>query len=386
MTKISFAKSDGNTRFSQAQHCIFVRGVLLILVDLTFLEVEDMPEFVTKRECRVGNTLHGEVGIKTVRISGKEPGLLLGLVSGIHGDEFSSIVGLRRFLYKLIHHYRQDQVRGEILAIPLANPLALMQRTHGFHLNLVAGGTYENLQDYFPGDAEGTLGERMARTIFNILTKETPTCVIDIHCAPSRSDPHIVIDSVPMSPSVSRMVWKVAESFGLGVVYDFGDEQYKKMGMQHSLSGALVSVGIPALTVEVPGGSVPQNDAAWSACNGLWNVVSDEGLGIVPGHPVYADHESKSRLGVGKFQLLPGPRANAAGIFEPTACALGSLATGRQGEMLREGEIIGEIWDGYGDMVEEIRAPQECMVAYIIDTAPVSSGDELFCLLVPKEE
>lgn len=345
-----------------------------------------MPEFVTKREHRFGDTLRGEVGIKTVRVSGKEPAFLLGLVAGIHGDEFSSVVGLHRFLYKLTHHYRQDWMRGEILAILLANPLALEQRRWEFELSPIGDVGSTNLNRCFPGRPDGTIGERLAHTIFNIFAKEIPTCVIDLHCMPSRSVPCIIIDRVPMSPSVSQTVWKVAESFGLGVVYDCGGEQYEAKGLQHSLSGALANVGIPAFTVEVPGGTIPQNDAAWTVCNGLWNVVSEQGLGIVPGCPVYADHESKSRLGVGELQLLPGPRANAAGIFEPTDCALGSLATGRYGNMLREREVIGEIWNGCGDVVEEIRAPQDCLIAYIIDTAPVSSGDELFCLLVPKGE
>lgn len=343
-----------------------------------------MPEFVTCYQRSFGSTPRGEMSVKFTLIRGQKPGPMLALVSGVHGDEIPSIIGHRLFLEKLVREYKPEDVAGGIISVLFANPLGLEQGRSVACLSDTSG--HFNLNRCFPGNSRGTIGERLAHAIFDEITGSMPTCGIDLHCMPP-SVPCAIIDRVPMSSSVKAVTWDVASKTGFGVVHDFPAEQYEKSELAGSLSGAMVDVGFPFFTLEVP--NVPNSEAAWAVCHALWDVVSERSLSIVLNQRYeYADalrHGSRLRLGIGKYSLLPGPRANVGGLFEPTVCSLQSLGPMDVGHVIREGEVIGEIYDGFGTLAEEIRAPCDCMIAYVINSAPVLSGDELFWLFVLEE-
>jgi predicted deacylase len=104
------------------------------------------------------------------RIAGTATGPTLGVIGGIHGDEPLGVETVRQFLAGL----ERDDFRGEVIAIPLANPYAFQSLTRNTPLDMT------NLNRVFPGDPDGVLTEQLARVIVEQLV---PHCdvLIDFH-------------------------------------------------------------------------------------------------------------------------------------------------------------------------------------------------------------
>jgi hypothetical protein len=68
----------------------------------------------------VGDTFLGNLTLEFFEISGNNKGVTLGLISGIHGDELSSIGGHLMFLNE-IKCYPPDRFCGRIFSLTFAN-------------------------------------------------------------------------------------------------------------------------------------------------------------------------------------------------------------------------------------------------------------------------
>ena len=94
----------------------------------------------------------GPLGLPLVVVRGALPGPTLGVVAGVHGDEYEGPEALRRFLAGL----DPARLRGTVVATPQANPPAFEagQRTGAVdHLDLNRA---------FPGRPDGFLTQRIA--------------------------------------------------------------------------------------------------------------------------------------------------------------------------------------------------------------------------------
>lgn len=330
----------------------------------------------------------GPLTLKFIEIQGELPGPTLVLVSGVHGDEVSSVGGLRVFLDHFLTNNSGAPMVGKIIALPFANPIALMQRTWGFHLSVVSDvAAHENLNRCFPGDPNGTVGERMASAIFQHVLSLKPDLVVDLHTIPSRSLPCVIIDRIPMADGLKERVWEPAKTFGIGVVHDFPVEQYVKEKLDASLSGAFISAGIPAFTVEVPGGPVSQHESEEILKYGLWNIASFA-LGLAPerwcryGFPDWCPraHRSWIILSTDKqYACSPGPRADCAGFFKPIEKLIERSAP------VKKDEMIGEIWDRGFQNATIVKSSVDGYIASFSDVSVVSEGD-LLCWFFVEEK
>jgi uncharacterized protein len=104
------------------------------------------------------------------RLRGTEAGPTLGVIAGIHGDEPLGVETVRQFLGVV----SGPAFRGELIAIPFANPYAFQALTRNTPLDMT------NLNRVFPGDPNGVLTEQLARVIVDELV---PACdaLIDFH-------------------------------------------------------------------------------------------------------------------------------------------------------------------------------------------------------------
>ena len=92
------------------------------------------------------------------------------LLGGNHGDEYEGQVALS----KLAHHLKPEEIRGTIVIIPSLNLPAVMS---GQRLSPIDD---RNLNREFPGDARGSVTQRLAHFVS---TQLVPRCdnVIDLH-------------------------------------------------------------------------------------------------------------------------------------------------------------------------------------------------------------
>ncbi len=320
----------------------------------------------------VGETLSGTLFLTFRIFEGRKPGPTLGVISGVHGSEFSSIGGLKLFLDDL-KKIPVDEFCGRVILLPFANPLALMQGS--WELRMGVGGPGENLNRQFPGDPAGEMGKRLAHVITSFFTKTPPVDLfIDVHAMSFRSLPCVILDRWRGEKSLLDQTRKAAEEFGLGVVHEMPDEETEKVGLNRCSTVAMLERGVSAFTVEVPGGEFSRPESAELVRMGLWNMVRY--LGILPkDRYLFWQDPSRMLVGVGVLGRLPGVRCSRAGFFEPSVEA---------GLWRKKGDIIGKIFDEALDWVEIIRSPAEGLVGTIEDVSIVSSGDELFELWVPE--
>lgn len=102
---------------------------------------------------------------------GVAPGKTALLTAGVHGDEYEGPAAILH-LPKVLH---PENLRGTVIAVPIANPLAFAADSR------TTPGDGLNLARVFPGKANGSITERMAAAIFDIVTGSGVDYLIDLH-------------------------------------------------------------------------------------------------------------------------------------------------------------------------------------------------------------
>lgn len=321
----------------------------------------------------VGETPQGSVDLTFRILSGSKPGPTLGIISGVHGHEVSSISGLQLF-WSEITQIPQDELSGKIVALPLANKLAFSQKTWGFRMG--TSDPDQNLNRQFPGDPKGEMGERIAAATVEFFQRSKPDLIVDLHTMNSRSIPFVIVDRVECSPELQKKLWHYAKNSGLGVIHDLSAIQYAKAGLDGSSTAAFLKLGIPAFTVEVPGLNYANPESEITVRNCLWNIA--RAVGIL-GKERYLFWQDPSRMlvGIGTLSRQSGPRAEQSGFFRPLVGA---------GQWVEKDQTIGEIFEEGLEVIEKVYMPKGGIISNIIEFSSVSTGDELFELMVPEKK
>ena len=107
-----------------------------------------------------------------VELNGPADGPTLTVISGVHGCEYASMAGVRRWLRTL----ESRELRGRVRAVPVLNVTAFAARTP-----FLVPEDGKNLNRSFPGDPAGTLAERLAHDAYTQLIQGSDAYV-DAHC------------------------------------------------------------------------------------------------------------------------------------------------------------------------------------------------------------
>lgn len=343
-------------------------------------------------ERKVGETVAGDLALKVAVVEGRpwpnpwDPNTAVdvkrylptvGIVSGIHGNEVTSIGGLLGFLQEL-EQVPAEHLHGKVVAVPFANPVAIAQGTRC--LGIGREDESENLNRAFSVNPSGSLADAAAEVLVNILKEEGAGLVIDLHTMNMRSLPMVIIDRVKTSETLEKKIWQDADIFGLGVVYDFPAVEYEREGLDASLSARLIKEGIASFTVEVQGGPFSLPEIEETVRQGLWNMVYTKEIvsRMWPGYNYRGwEHRTKTVIGYGIYSRFAGPRAIHAGFFRPLVSA---------GKLVTEGQVIGKIFNTTGSLVESVTSPATGLISDIADTSIVNTGIELFELLVEERK
>ena len=282
-------------------------------------------------------------------VHGADDGPVLALIAGTHGYEYPGITALQRLRKSL----DPSDVSGTIIMVHVANLPSFLGRT--IYYSPVDG---KNLNRMYPGDAEGSLSQRIA----HIVTSEVidrADFLIDLHSGDGNESlrPYVYM---PLTGEtiLDDAAKGLAVAFGLDhIVID----EAPLRSIDDSLytdQTALVR-GIPAITTET--GQMGSNDDYWvdMAESGIWNVLRH--LEMIPG-----DEEINDGITwLTDYQVIQSPHT---GIFR---------AAVRDGYIISKGAKLGVLVDFFGDEIQEIRAPFSGVVNYVIGTPPVSEGEPL---------
>jgi predicted deacylase len=280
-------------------------------------------------------------------IHGREPGPVLALIAGTHGMEYVPIIGLQRLRGTL----DPVSLRGTVIMVHVANMPSFLGRTIYYS---PADG--KNLNRVYPGNAGGTLSERIAHAITTEVI-DRATHVVDLHCGDGNESLRPYSYWITTGdPAVAAEGRAMALAFGLRhIVVD--DARPTDPAASIYTSNTAVTRGKPALTTET--GALAQ--------------VDEESIGLMlQGVAGLLRH-------LGMLEEGPGPvtapvmltrnavlRAAATGIFYPAV---------ERGHTVSAGGLIGRITDFHGRTLEEIVAPFDGEVLYVIGTPPMTTGE-----------
>jgi predicted deacylase len=295
--------------------------------------------------------LGGDAGttIPVTLVHGRRPGPVLALVAGVHGMEYAPILALQRVRASL----DPEALGGTLILVHVANMPSFLGRT--IYYSPVDG---KNLNRVFPGRPDGTLSERVAA----MLTREVierATHVVDLHCGDGNESLRPYTYWITTGrPEVAEAGRRMALAFGLDhIVIDASRPTDPAAAVY--LSNTAITRGKPALTTEV--GALAGTDEASIGRieRGVAGLLRHLGMTSTGPEPLAADRV----VWIGPNEVL---QAGATGIVHPLV---------ERGHTVARGAVLARITDFHGRLLEEVRAPFDGEVLYILGTPPVTRGE-----------
>jgi hypothetical protein len=279
------------------------------------------------------------LNIHVIVVRGVEPGPVVCLNGGIHGDEYSGTEAATR----LARSVDPGALKGTLVVTPIVNHPSFDDMARANHFDGL------NLNRIFPGSPAGRLSERIAHTFLHEVIMKC-TVMLDLHAAGrSRITPLVVAQK-----GYEALVWNLALSTGFDLVWLGGP--WKGTGRI-----AALEAGIPAITIEAGGGLACDENHVAVHLNAVQNVLRH--LGVLPGQPRVAP----------RYRVIEGGMsyARCGGFFHALA---------QPGDDVKAGQVLARITNPYGDTVEEVCAPTEAVVCMMRVVPSVAPGDEI-CIL-----
>ncbi|EWG98681.1 succinylglutamate desuccinylase/aspartoacylase family protein [Halomonas sp. BC04] len=283
---------------------------------------------------------HAPLHIPVEVVHGRQPGPILLVCGGIHGDEINSVEIVRR----LLRSKQIQGLRGTLVAVPIVNVFGFMQHTRYLP-------DRRDLNRCFPGSESGSLGGRVA-ALFREQIVDHASHIIDLHTgAIHRTNlPQIRAQLSPGSETE-----RMANAFGAPVILN---AELREGSLRHYAQNR----GIPVLTYEA--GEALRFDE-WAITPGVRGVLRVmRRLGMLTG-------EHRRRLPPAA-ELANGSswaRAPIDGILRPKV---------RLGARVAKGEVLGKVADPFGNAEEAVISMADGIVIGMSRLPLANEGEALF--------
>lgn len=289
------------------------------------------------------------------------PGPVVWLTACSHGDEVSGIVVIQ----EIFKHIRRHLKRGCIQAFPLMNPLGFESGLR--HITLSG----EDLNRSFPGNANGSLGERIAHRIFDTIMQTQPDLVIDFHNDWIESIPYVLIDHDPGKShrAAYRKAIQIGKHAGMCMIAD--EEE-----LHQSLSFNFLTRDIPALTLELGKPNVVSESNVTYGVEAIWNILAH--LDMIdpratpfryPLPPQYAHNKL--------LRYLDKPYGASTGIIRFLAAP---------GDVVKAGQPLARIVNAFGRRQETMTALRDGIVLGHSDSSVAFPGVPIMAFGVAEGE
>ena len=292
-----------------------------------------------------------------IEVSGTAPGPRLSVIAGVHGCEYASMAAVRRWVPGLAGR----PLRGTVTVVPVVNLPAFRARSA-----FVVPEDGKNLNRCFPGDARGTLAERLADAVFRQVIAGRDA-LVDMHAGDlvEALEPFGMYDGGPAESDARAL----ATGYGLG--YVLRQAPGPGQTVAGSSSAAAAAEGIPAIIAEAGGCGLVEEAAVALHIAGLDGVLRHlemlpppegppEGPeGPAPQAPVYLDR-------------FIWPRTATEGWWQPAV---------RPGQRVTRGQVLGTVstLDG-GTELETVNAAADGVILFLTSSPAVAAGGLLLGL------
>ena len=284
-----------------------------------------------------------------MRVTSDTDGPVVWITACGHGDEVGGIIIVHEIFKKL----RAGLLRGTVHAFPLMNPMGLDTTSRNITISR------EDLNRLFPGNEQGTLGERIAQLIFKNITATRPSLVLDLHNDWIKSMPYIVIDTEPPEGSGDSYEQSVQFSRQAGLCCIRETEALK-----NTLTYTLMQHGIPALTLEMGEPYIVNEENIKYGVQSIWNMLANLGMVAEQDKPFIYPMPPRYREGM-ILNYSDKPYSTQSGIVR-FLVAVGSL--------VKAGQPIARIVNAFGKHLETMRALEDAIVLGHSDSSVVFPG------------
>jgi len=279
--------------------------------------------------------INTSIDVPVLVMNGVDEGATLLILSTQHGIEIQGIEVIHKVMREKIS---PKNLRGAVIGIPVANPLAYMHHMRTSWIdNLDPGGG--GSRSFVRADQpHGNTTERLAYALWNEAWSKADL-VINFHCN-TRPDSLIWQEVNIGNPKTREKIEKMAEAFGVTkMVVDRPTPEDDPP----TIEKLAVNKGVPVLVVELIDGRWISEPSTSVGVKGILNVMKafymidgdfepQEGITIVPGVNRWGSVIRANRGGLIRFFKKPG-------------------------ELIKQGEVLAEIYDLYGDVIESIKMP-----------------------------
>ena len=294
--------------------------------------------------------------VPVIDITGAADGPQLTVISGVHGCEYASMAGVRRWAAAL----DPASLRGRVRVVPVLNITGFRARAP-----FVVPEDGKNLNRCFPGNPDGTLAERLAHAAFTEFIQGADG-LVDAHCGDmvEALEPFAMYEAGPAEGRAKAL----AEAYGLG--YVMRQEAGPDRAVGGTTSAAAAAIGVAAITAEAGGCGLVEEDMVALHVRGLGRVLTAMGMADADanGAPAGAG-EPRAAEYLGRFLWL---RCAQEGWWEPAVVA---------GEKVAEGQLLGRVHSIDGaESLEEIRSPADGVMIFLTSSPAVAADGLLLGL------
>jgi uncharacterized protein len=260
---------------------------------------------------------HDELSMPVEVLRGKSAGPRLFVSAALHGDEINGMEIVRRVLKRL----DPAKMAGSLIAVPIINVFGFVYQSRYLP-------DRRDLNRSFPGSTRGSLAGRLAHLFLSEIVSKC-THAIDLHtAAPPRINlPHIRCN---LNNAEARAM---AEAFAPPVITHGA-------APRGSLRYEVNRRGIPILLYEAGEPHRFNEDAIIAGVDGVLRVMAH--LGMIKRAP------RRRRGEAATSRHTTWVRTRQSGILH--------LRVGL-GEKVRQGQILGEVSDPFGDATVQLKAP-----------------------------
>jgi uncharacterized protein len=287
--------------------------------------------------------------VSVIVVKGVRPGKRITLVSGVHGDEMSSVHTVQTVMSRL----NAAEMSGAVMAVlDVARPaLESMQRrwpNSGRGIDLI------DMNREWPGNENGiSATSRQAGLLFNRLLKPNSDLAIDFHTGATG--------------------FKVA-------AFNIGDRALPDVKTMMDLYpiGQIVDVGIPCFTPEVGAARVLDPDIIALFVEGTMNVLKN--YGIIAGPIGRTAADANVFVGNSAFPII----ATQGGFVEHLVKMDEEVKAGQKVAIQRDtfGEVVAEYTSGVDGKVTGLRSDVTCEpgnpLGFILFNSAKSQGAETY--------
>ena len=278
-----------------------------------------------------------------------------------HGREINGSAVLRR-----LHDVLADEpLSGTLVAVPVADPLTFD------HVSYTTPEAYDavnhNMNRCWPGDADGSLHERMTATLWEYAGDAD--YIVDLHTG----SPEMLTHTVYLQGDDDCR--RLAEAFGTDLLLaeaagEDADDEWEMRNFGGKLRVAATREGIPSITPELAHNKELVADAIDAGLDGILGVLRYAGLLDDGEHGSNWDG-TRARNHLGRV------RAAESGLFRPAE----GLALG---DRVDEGDYVGEVFDPTSyETLQEAHADRAGVVYSIAREATTTAGQTLVGVAIP---